>query len=70
MCEYCEGLNKERKDIAKGNRLHVCIRRNNRLHISYATDDTMETPKFGRRLKINYCPMCGKELKSNIQEEN
>lgn len=57
MCEYCEGQNILRKDIAKGNRLHICIRKS-RLYVSCMNDITMENPKFGRRLKINYCPMC------------
>lgn len=68
MCEYCDGSD-ERKSIGSGDRYGI------RIYLNYYVDDGWfiaalsnahlfgETRIALEEKEINYCPMCGRDLR-------
>lgn len=60
MCKYCEGENKDRKILEDDGHFNpVCIWKEN--DKEYLLIDNSES----KLIKINFCPMCGKNLDNN-----
>lgn len=70
MCEYCNLVSGNEKDIGEQkNDLLYIVRHNNDFELQAMFDTVEESNEDSR--KINYCPMCGRKLykegKENVQ---
>ena len=63
MCEYCKEPSYERKSLYKDNCSDIQLDSDNDLDISYDETFGFESMYYNKILKINYCPICGRELK-------
>lgn len=61
MCEYCNLVSGEEKDIGSNEEdLLYIVRHNNEFDIKAIFDTGDESSED--RCKINYCPICGRKL--------
>ena len=63
MCEYCKEPIYDRKSIYKDACSDITLDSDNDFDISYEESFGFESMYYHKTFKINYCPMCGRELK-------
>ncbi|MGR5868134.1 hypothetical protein ACT7C5_09905 [Bacillus pacificus] len=68
QCEYCTGNSYKRKPLMQNGKgdYYVSINSCNYLEDSEVGDRNVKFSLFGER--INFCPMCGRELKEKLNK--